>query len=165
MDRSTPINHLQRNGNEQHPDEIIDNIVDDLEDEYQSDQRALPQQHFQQPPQQHYQQPSQQGGPFPGHQGPMMHPQMQQQMQQQMHHQPQPQQPSLANIPVSQKILGEAKEPLLVSVLVIIMSSPQLQSLIARFLPIAASNPLIGLGVRALFAGILFWLLRRFIPV
>jgi uncharacterized membrane-anchored protein len=45
-----------------------------------------------------------------------------------------------------------------------LMSSGQLQALIARFLPIANSNPLIGLTVRAVLAGVLFYLLRRFIP-
>jgi uncharacterized membrane-anchored protein len=60
--------------------------------------------------------------------------------------------------------MSELKEPLLVSVLVMLMSSGQLQSLIARFLPIASSNPLIGLAVRAVAAGVLFYLLRRFIP-
>jgi hypothetical protein len=97
-----------------------------------------------QPPEQQYLPQHQfQRGPPGGHQ-PMMRPV------------PPRNQPGLENESLSQRVLNEAKEPLLVSVLVIIMSSPQLQSLIARFLPIAASNPLIGLAVRAVFAGVLF---------
>lgn len=164
MERSTPINYLQR-GNQ--AEEMVDDIVEDLEEEqqYLQAQQQHPQPPMQpnQPPMQHPQpqmQPPEQQylpqhqfqrGPPGGHQ-PMMRPV------------PPRNQPGLENESLSQRVLNEAKEPLLVSVLVIIMSSPQLQSLIARFLPIAASNPLIGLAVRAVFAGVLFWLLRRFIP-
>lgn len=162
MERSTPINHLQRGGPAGQAEEMVDDIVDDLEEEqrylqhpsgqqHQSEQQ-LPQQQFHQPmPPQHPQHPQQYQRPPPGHQPMMMRP-------------PMPPQQGLENASLPQRVLSEAKEPLLVSVLVIIMSSPQLQSLIARFLPIAASNPLIGLAVRAVFAGVLFWLLRRFIP-
>jgi hypothetical protein len=96
--------------------------------------------------------------------GPMMMPPQYNQPIMMMHPANPPIQAPLENTSFGQKILAEAKEPLLVSVLVMIMSSPQLQSLIARFLPISASNPLIGLAVRALVAGVLFYLLRRFIP-
>lgn len=162
MERSTPINHLQRGGQ---AEEMVDDIVDDLEEEQrylaqqqqaqhqaqQQPQQPQPQQQYQAPPQ-HFQGPPEQMYRPPNHQPMMMRPQRPVNQQ------------SLENAPLSQRVLSEAKEPLLVSVLVIIMSSPQLQSLIARFLPIAASNPLIGLAVRAVFAGVLFWLLRRFIP-
>jgi hypothetical protein len=166
MERSTPINHLQRGGQ---AEEMVDDIVDDLEEEQrylaQQQQPQQPQQHQPQHPQQHQPHHPQQHQPPQHFQGPP------EQMYRPPNHQPmmmRPQRPvnqqSLENAPLSQRVLSEAKEPLLVSVLVIIMSSPQLQSLIARFLPIAASNPLIGLAVRAVFAGVLFWLLRRFIP-
>lgn len=163
MERSTPINHLQRGGQAGQAEEMVDDIVDDLEEE----QRYLQQQQQHQPEQQFHQPqgplqgppqgppqglPQQYQRPPPGHQ-PMRHMPPQMRTQQ-----------GLENSSLPQRVLSEAKEPLLVSVLVIIMSSPQLQSLIARFLPIAASNPLIGLAVRAVFAGVLFWLLRRFIP-
>jgi uncharacterized membrane-anchored protein len=72
--------------------------------------------------------------------------------------------PGLENASFSQKLMAQAKEPLLVSVLVVILSSTQVQQLIARLLPMAAANPFIGLLIRAVIAGVAFWLLRRFIP-
>jgi hypothetical protein len=70
----------------------------------------------------------------------------------------------LENASFGQKLMAQAKEPLLVSVLVVILSSTQVQQLIARFLPMAAANPFIGLLIRAAIAGAAFFLLRRFIP-
>lgn len=95
------------------------------------------------------------GGPHPGYGGGMHGgpgPRQQQQM------------PGLENASFTQKLMTEVKEPLLVSVLVIILSSNQVGGLIGKFLPIADKNPLIGLMVRAGIAGLAFWLLRRFIP-
>jgi hypothetical protein len=158
MERSTPINHLQRGGQAGQAEEMVDDIVDDLEEEqrYMQQQQQQSEQQFHQPPppqQRQQQHPQQYQRAPPGHQPMLMRPPV-----------PPSSMQGLENASLPQRVLSEAKEPLLVSVLVIIMSSPQLQSLIARFLPIAASNPLIGLAVRAMFAGVLFWLLRRFIP-
>lgn len=72
--------------------------------------------------------------------------------------------PGLENTTFAQKLMSQAKEPLLVSVLVVILSSTQVQQLIARLLPMAAANPSVGLLIRAVIAGVAFWLLRRFIP-
>lgn len=72
--------------------------------------------------------------------------------------------PPLENASFSQKLMTQAKEPLLVSVLVVILSSSQVHQLIARFVPMAAANPFVGLLIRAVIAGVAFWLLRRFIP-
>lgn len=164
MDRSTPVSHLQRNA-EQDPSaaEMMENIVNDLdhegemqqphreptpeEIEYMQHQMMMQQQARQQQMMQ-----QQQRGMVPpdGHRGPMVPPAR---AQNPLEHQS-----------FTQKIMSEAKEPLLVSVIVMLMSSGQLQSLMNKFLPIAASNPLIGLALRAVIAGALFYLLRRFIP-
>ena len=166
MDRSTPLNHLQRSA-DQDPAaaEMMDNIVHDLEEgeqqqgqhqpsqeemQYMQHQQMLMQQKQQQ---QMQMQQQQRAGAPEGHYGPMVPPRMQ----------PSPQL-DLENKSFGQKAMAEAKEPLLVSVIVMLMSSGQLQSLITKFLPIAAGNPLIGLGLRAVVAGVLFYLLRRFIP-
>jgi hypothetical protein len=160
--RSTPLNHLNRPGGDQ-----VDEMVQDIENEnYENDQYDPPmdqmpqQQQQQQQPPQHFQGPPPPGfyggPPPPGYHQPMYPPAAQMRG-------PQPQ-PQLDAQPLSKRILEEAKEPLLVSVLVIIMSSPQLQALISKFLPIANGNPLIGLGLRALVAGVVFYLLRRFLP-
>lgn len=154
MDRSTPVSHLHRNA-EQDPAaaEMMENIVQDLDHEGEMHQ-----------PQQR--QPSQEEIEFMQHQMMMQQQQQQRMQQQRMMAQQQPDQRSapLENQSFTQKLMSEAKEPLLVSVLVLLMSSNQLQSLIAKFLPVAAGNPLIGLALRAVVAGVLFYLLRRFIP-
>ena len=163
MDRSTPLNHLQRSA-DQDPGaaEMMDNIVHDLEEgehqhqhqpsqeeiQYMQHQQML----MQQQQMQEQQQQQRAAGAPEGHYGPMVPPRMQKQP------------PQLENKSLGQKVMAEAKEPLLVSVIVMLMSSGQLQSLISKFLPIAAGNPLIGLGLRAVVAGLLFYLLRRFIP-
>ena len=151
MDRSTPVSHLQRNA-EQDPSaaEMMENIVHDLD-------------HEQEP------QPTQEEIEYMQHQMMMQQQARQQQMMQQQRAAAPPpsssQQNPLEHQSFFQKILSEAKEPLLVSVLVMLMSSGQLQSLMNKFLPIASNNPLIGMALRALIAGVLFYLLRRFIPV
>jgi cation transport ATPase len=165
MDRSTPVSHLQRNS-EQDPSaaEMMENIVHDLDHEGEMHQHPQQQreptaeeiefmQHQmmqQQQQQQQQQQRMMQHKAPEGHHGPMVPPRMQ---------------TSLEHQSVTQKIMSEAKEPLLVSVIVMLMSSGQLQSLMNKFLPISASNPLIGLAIRAIIAGALFYVLRRFIPV
>lgn len=155
MDRSTPINHLHRSG-EQDPAaaEMMDHIVDDLEAE-----QGQGMEHFSQD-REYEQGPPPQQRQYPG-------PPPQQEYQRgpgPMRSQYGGNHPGLENVSFGQRVMSEAKEPLLVSVIVMLMSSNQLQSLISRFLPIASSNPLIGLAVRALAAGVLFYLLRRFIP-
>jgi hypothetical protein len=70
----------------------------------------------------------------------------------------------LQNATFGQKMMAQAKEPLMVAVLVMLLGNEQVQSLIARFLPMVSSNPMIGLLVRGLIAGLLFFLLRRFVP-
>jgi hypothetical protein len=60
--------------------------------------------------------------------------------------------------------MAHAKEPLMVAVLVMLLGNEQVQSLIGRALPFAGKSPMIGLLVRGLIAGALFFLLRRFIP-
>ena len=184
MDKSTPISHLRRddedggNQGDMRDDAaaMMDHMVDDIEGEDGSrgmpgqpmpgyhheefDPRMMQQQ--QQPgyggsgngvpPPPGYGNPHQYGGGGPnrGMGGPPggMRGEM----------------PGLENASFTQKLMAEAKEPLLVAVLVIMLSSNQVGGLIARFLPIADKNPLVGLMVRAGIAGIAFWLLRRFIP-
>lgn len=185
MQKSTPLDHLRRDDEPhqqqaQQANDLMDSVVHDLEGggagqpmpgyggggEYpqEMDPRMGP------PPQgrpqggpqggfQHFgggpgMDPRMVGGPPPGYGGPM--------------HgggpPPGMMGPGLENASFSQKLMAQAKEPLLVSVLVVILSSTQVQQLIARLLPMAAANPFIGLLIRAVIAGVAFWLLRRFIP-
>lgn len=177
MEKSTPLSHLRRGDETQDADAMMDNIVNDIEGSgggYQGggeedfDPRMMQQQQpggGPQPPmmQQHYPQQQQQQHPHPGV---IYH----QQAPPQMHMQRERDQSGgggasgLENVPFAQKLMHECKEPLLVSVLVVMLSSGQVVSLINRFLPMAQGNPLIGLAVRAIIAGIAFYLLRRFIP-
>jgi hypothetical protein len=172
MEKSTPLSHLRRGDETQDADAMMDNIVSDIEGgggyqgggEEEFDPRMMQQQPGggPQPPmmQQHYPPQHQQQHPHPGviyHQPapPQMH--MQRERDQSSAS-------GLENVPFAQKLMHECKEPLLVSVLVVMLSSGQVVSLINRFLPMAQGNPLIGLAVRAIIAGIAFYLLRRFIP-
>ncbi len=169
MDKGTPISHLRR-GEDDDGGAALDNMVQDIEgdtrggpmpgydgeqdDDQDYDPRDPRDPRNRPPPgygQQQQQQQQYQQGPPPGygsHQGIQSHGNLR----------------SLENAGTAQKIMSEAKEPLLVAVLVVILSSGQVNSLITRFLPMANSNPLIGLIVRALLAGVAFYLLRRFIP-
>jgi hypothetical protein len=174
MEKSTPLSHLRRGDETQDADAMMDNIVSDIEGgggggyqgggEEEFDPRMMQQQPGgpQQPMmQQHY--PQQQQHPHPGviyHQPapPQMH------MQRERDQSGGGGAAGLENVPFAQKLMHECKEPLLVSVLVVMLSSGQVVSLINRFLPMAQGNPLIGLAVRAIIAGIAFYLLRRFIP-
>jgi hypothetical protein len=175
MDKSTPLSHLRRNEEQQPQDAnvMMDNIVNDLEGGYDNgeyDDQQHPQQQMppQGPPQGRYPMPMpqlHQQQPTQPHPGVIYPPRMMQQPQQM------PQQQNfhggdagLENVSFTQKLLHDCKEPLLVAVLVVMMSSGQVVSLINRFLPMAQGNPLIGFAVRAIMAGIAFYLLRRFIP-
>jgi len=165
MDKSTPLSHLRRGDDQpQDANSMMDNIVNDIEggsapgyqggaEEEEYDPRMMPgaQQQPMHPSQQQPYQPPRQQHPHPGviyhQQAPQMHAG-----------------PGLENVPFAQKLMHECKEPLLVAVLVVMLSSGQVISLVNRFLPMAQGNPLIGLAVRAIIAGIAFYLLRRFIP-
>jgi hypothetical protein len=185
MDKSTPIAHIRRSQEEQDEDPraVVDNIVDDIEGEmpmggagagpgvvagaqdpryYADDKDDERQPPYHPPPQQQragYGYPKRMpqpgvvyrgGGPGGGPTGAGAGPSLG------IH--------DLENMPFGRKLMYEAKEPLLVAVLVVILSSGQIDSLIRRFLPMAQTNPLIGLLVRAAVAGAAFYLLRRFIP-
>jgi len=173
MQKSTPLDHLRREDEPQEggaAQQMIDNVVHDLEEGGQpmpgysqqepprmEDPRmqAPPQQ---MPPQQAPQQFEQFGGGFDPRdpQNPRVaHPGMMTGYRGG---------PPLENATFGQKLMNQAKEPLLVSILVVILSGTQVQQLIARFLPMANSNPFIGLLIRAVIAGLAFYLLRRFIP-
>jgi hypothetical protein len=165
---STPLNHLRRD-EQQDPasQKMMESIVQDLEGGAYSDygdqedmmnqqQQGDPrmqvdprQEHFQPHPEQFQGDPQMYHGPSPREA-------WMQQMQQRQN--------QLEKKGFSEVILSEAKEPLLVSILVIILSSSHVQSLLSRFLPMADNSPLTGLLIRAALAGILFYLLRRFIP-
>lgn len=190
MQKSTPLDHLRRDdggmsGGGDAAQQMMDDVVHDLEGgggypgDYPPDQQFDPRMGGGLPPgmggpMPGYEQfqggggggppPGYQGGPPPGfHGGPppgyggppppgaRMHPGA-------------GGGPPLENASFSQKLMSQAKEPLLVAVLVVILSSSQVHQLIARFLPIAAANPFVGLVIRAVIAGVAFWLLRRFIP-
>ncbi len=165
MDKSTPLSHLRRDAvgpdDEQGASQMMDNIVDDIEqgqyspEEIEEMQRQAAAQRYPQPmpgmmPHQRPS-PQQQQQPHPGMVyrggGPMMRGPG-----------------DLENLPFMQKLMLEAGEPLLVAVLVVILSSGQVHSLINRFVPMAQGNHLIGLLIRAVIAGLAFYLLRRFIP-
>lgn len=167
--KSTPISHLRRNEDEGDAD--VDNMVHDIEGgggDPRGDPRAQRMPGYDGDDEPEFEARDPHSRPPPGY---GMHPGM---MPPGYGMHPPPgyhQGPAntngakgLENVGMGQKILSEAKEPLLVAVLVVILSSGQVGSLISRFLPMANSNPLIGLIVRALLAGAAFYLLRRFIP-
>lgn len=188
MDKSTPIAHLRREeedgGGGEDAASMMEHMVSDVEGDYhqgmpgqqmpgyQSDPEEDYRQHSQHP--QHPQHHPSSGGPPPGYGGGYPPP---------PGYRGGPLPPrgmmggggggppqggqggqGLENKTFVEKLMAEAKEPLLVSVLVIMLSSNQVGSLLARFLPMADKNPLVGLLVRAAIAGAAFWLLRRFIP-
>lgn len=184
MEKSTPLTHLRRGPDEQEPQyephdggdprggdprdggfdprsmdpraaEMMDHIVDDIEaGEGGGMQQRMPQP----PPPRH----DTRSGPHPG----VIYRGQQRMMDVSMRGggAGRGEVELLENLPFSQKLMHEAKEPLLVAVLVVILSSGQVHSLINRFLPMAQGNPLISLIVRAAIAGFAFYLLRRFIP-
>jgi len=63
----------------------------------------------------------------------------------------------------SMKTIGnEYKDSLLVMILLILFSLPQIDSIINKFFPISVNSPYALLGIKALCAGILFWLVKHF---
>lgn len=73
--------------------------------------------------------------------------------------------PPLESGGLAQWLLDEAKEPMLVAVLVLVVSNSHTQDLLGRALPAVVSSPLLhGVAQAAAIAG-LFWLLRRFLPL
>lgn len=171
MDKSTPLSHLRRDENQDEgARQMMEGIVNELQDQdgpvYDSDPEFFqgqpdgpppppPPTHPRGPPpppargnQQHppYPMPGVYGGNNAPPRGPP-----------QFHRQ-------LENESFFQRVMSQAKEPLLVSILVVVMSSSQVNDLLMRFIPIAAGNPLISMLIRAVIAGVVFWLLRRFIP-
>ena len=163
MQKSTPLDHLRREDEPQEAaQQMMDNVVNDLEEVGQ----PMPGYSQQQPedPRMQPQAPSQQPqleqfDPRMAHPG-MNHPGIVGGYRGGPHQMA----PPLENATFGQKLMNQAKEPLLVSILVVILSGTQVQQLIARFLPMANSNPFIGLLIRAVIAGLAFYLLRRFIP-
>jgi hypothetical protein len=59
-------------------------------------------------------------------------------------------------------IVEESKDALLVAFLVILVSIPQTNSLINRFIPITINSPYILLLVKGLAAAMLYWLVKHF---
>lgn len=173
MDKSTPLSHLRRDeAQDEGARQMMEGIVNELQDQDGPVYEEANPEFFQgqpdgpppppPPPPSHHPRgpppPPVRGGnhhppyPMPGAMpgampsgGPQFHRQ-------------------LENESFFQRIISQAKEPLLVSILVVVLSSSQVNDLLMRFIPIAAGNPLISMLIRAVIAGVVFWLLRRFIP-
>jgi hypothetical protein len=90
----------------------------------------------------------------------------QQAPQQQPMYQPQPQAPSVGLLSsLSGPVLREFKTPLLVALIVLVMSLPIVNTMIGMYLPsllrMGGDLTPIGMGVKALAGGALFWILQR----
>ena len=59
-------------------------------------------------------------------------------------------------------VITEAKEAALVMVVVFILSLPQLDALLNRFVPMTQTSPYIGILIKSLVAAIVVWLVRYF---
>ena len=59
-------------------------------------------------------------------------------------------------------VLDEAKDSLLIALLVIISCLPQLDKLLQKFIPLTEKSPYILLLIKGLIAGGLFWLIKHF---
>lgn len=59
-------------------------------------------------------------------------------------------------------ILTELKDAVIVGVIVVLLSLPQFQQLINRLIPITNTSPYILILIKALFAILLFWVLKFF---
>lgn len=64
--------------------------------------------------------------------------------------------------PIIDSVFTEAKDSILAGVLFILLSLPQTDSLLHKFVPSAATSPYITLGIKALILMALFWLIKHF---
>ncbi len=62
----------------------------------------------------------------------------------------------------TQKLVEQGKEVALVFVIVFIVSLPQIDTLLAKFVPISATSPYIGMLIKALAAAIIIWIVKYF---
>jgi hypothetical protein len=94
---------------------------------------------------------------------PMM--QQQQQQHQPMYQAPPPPESSGLLSAISTPVLREFKTPLLVALIVLVMSLPIINSMIGMYMPsllrMGGDLTPIGMGVKALAGGALFWILQR----
>lgn len=59
-------------------------------------------------------------------------------------------------------IAEEAKDSLIVAILIIVLSFPQIDSLLARVLPITETSPYIKVLIKGLIGAVLYWLIKHF---
>ena len=59
-------------------------------------------------------------------------------------------------------VLDEAKDALLIALLVIISCLPQLDKLLQKFIPLTEKSPYILFLIKGLIAGGLYWLIKHF---
>ena len=59
-------------------------------------------------------------------------------------------------------ILSEAKEAIIVGIIFLLFSVPQLDSLIQKFIPITEKSTYILLLIKILFVIVLFWVIKHF---
>ena len=67
------------------------------------------------------------------------------------------------NRPMTDRIVHEFKEPAIIALLFIIVSMPQIDEMIAKFIPSIAGSPYMILGLKAIVLGLMFWLIKNFV--
>ena len=60
------------------------------------------------------------------------------------------------------KLAVEAKDPIIIGVLFVILSLPMVDNLITKFVPITNKSPYILVGVKALAIMVFYWLIKHF---
>ena len=188
MNKSTPISHLQNQQQFNQNDNIVNDILKEIETTNNQQQQQPPmnpefiqqnQPQFNQMEQQHaiqqdlqMQQEQQQFQEHDNHLEQMGQPNIQMNMQQGMEHNHIPfentqyyQEDMSKNI--FDMVLEEGKLPLIVSLLVITFNIKQLDSSVIKFIPKALGEDgditWVGLCTKGLFAGLIFYLLKKFI--
>ena len=67
-----------------------------------------------------------------------------------------------ANTPGMNNIFKEIKDSLIVGILFILLSIPQIDTLLNKFIPITQTSPYILILIKAVFIMALYWLIRHF---
>jgi len=138
VDRATPINQLR---GDQNTSDVVNNILTEME-------------HQDQPP---MAPPSQQ----------RYAPQEEQYEEQYYEDEQEQSAPVVKQLSFSEKLLSEAKLPVLVVLLVFVANFSQLNKLLVEYVPKVVGNDgninMLGLLVKAVLAGVLFYVVKKFV--
>ena len=63
---------------------------------------------------------------------------------------------------VTSKLVEQGKEIAIILVVVFVVSLPQIDTLLNRFIPICNTSPYIGILIKSLAAAVIIWLVRYF---